>query len=399
MQEPVVAAPVKEAEAQPVAETSEVPAPVSALVPPTLEPLALVPEALEPQVDGAPAAVEATSTAPVVEVEQPIIVSEDSSQEQPPHEAPEEEDQGVPMTLDSSMAEAGRTILADYLHKLEKAEPVAREGSDPEGVHDMRVATRRLRASLELLEETVYDSQETKRYRKQLRGLAQALGNTRDADVFLQNLEEYRSKLSEEDQAGIEPLYHEIKQRQTRSRKAMLKTLDNRKTRKLLKKLKTFVETPESGVVKQPRDPHEVVPFLVKHFVASTVWRRYEEVLAYEAVVSQDTSVAVLHRLRVAAKHMRYTVEYFQDALPATVKTLHKQLVDIQDHLGDLHDDQVAIELCEHLLKANPEDAPLRTYQSIRAAHLEQVRQKFLPEWHSLTNGTYKTRLATALKG
>ena len=305
----------------------------------------------------------------------------------------------VAMSLEADLAEAGRAVLHEHFQKLQKAAPVAHEGSDTEGVHDMRVATRRLRASLQILEETVYQPKVTHRYRRQLRGLAESLGRVRDNDVFLEHLEHYRATLSEEGQAGLEPLRQGILDRQARNRKAMLKTLDSAKTRKMLHRLEEFVTTPGAGLLRPTGDGNESHPTLVRHFVTSTVWRRYEEVLAYETRVGPITPVAVLHRLRVASKRLRYSLEFFQDALPSAVKTLHKQLVDLQDQLGAMHDHQVAIELCESFLKINPTDTALQAYQDQRATDLEKLRGDFLPHWQAVIAPAYKAKLAGTLIG
>ncbi len=306
---------------------------------------------------------------------------------------------GVEMTAGANMAEAGRGILYHQLSKLRKAEPVAREGSDPEGVHDMRVATRRLRAALQVLGETVYDSKLTGRYRKDLRKLANALGETRDSDVFLEHLNQYIAQLPEADQAGMEPLRQEIESRRTAGRKAMLKLLDNTKTEKLLQKLEHFVNKEGAGLAGKSVDEAEAAPSLVRHFAGSAIWRRYEEVLAYETVMGPQTSVVVLHRLRVACKRLRYTVEFFQDALPTGVKQVHQQLVEAQDELGVLHDHQVAIELSEKLLEDNPGDTVLQTYHDKRQAEMEQIRAQFPAQWQNLISATYRRQLATILAG
>lgn len=307
--------------------------------------------------------------------------------------------QTVAMTAGASMAEAGRGLLYNQLQKLRKAEPIAREGSDPEGVHDMRVATRRLRAALKVLEETVYDRKQTARYRKELRGLANALGVTRDADVFMEHLNVYTAMLPDVERAGLEPLHRELESRRTQGRKEMLKVLDNARTEKLLRKLEHFAATPGAGVADRETEQDEIAPSLVRHFAGSAIWRRYEEVLAYETAIGPGTPIEVLHRLRVACKRLRYTLEFFQDALPSGVKTAQKQLVEVQDDLGALHDHQVAIELCESLLRSRPDDLPLRTYQSSRTKDIERIRLEFNPHWQTLTGAAYKRQLATALAG
>lgn len=305
----------------------------------------------------------------------------------------------VKMSGGANMAEAGRGILLQQYYKLRKAEPVARDGTDPEGVHDMRVATRRLRAALKVLEETVYNPEQTARLRRQLRGLANALGETRDTDVFLEHLNHYAEQLPQEETVGLEVLREELLRRRVVSRQHMLKVLDNPKTEKLLRKLEKFVTTAGAGVVEPEVEEHEVGATLVRHFAGSAVWRRYEEVLSYETAIKPDTPIEVLHRLRVACKRLRYTLEFFQEALPVTVKTLHKQLIEVQDDLGAMHDHQVAIALSEELLRDHPEDSALRKYEDSRLADIQRLRDDFMTKWQTLAGSNYRKQLASALAG
>jgi triphosphatase len=69
----------------------------------------------------------------------------------------------TPMSRNADLAEAGRSILAKHLFKLHEAWPVAQTGDDPEGVHEMRVSTRRLRATLAALGEAVYEERIVKK--------------------------------------------------------------------------------------------------------------------------------------------------------------------------------------------------------------------------------------------
>lgn len=304
--------------------------------------------------------------------------------------------EAVAMTAGANLAEAGRTLLRQQLEKLHNAEPVAREGSDPEGVHDMRVATRRLRAMLKVLEESVYEPEITAEFRGKLRKLANALGATRDNDVFLEHLKAYFAELSPEEQAGLQPLLDAVNDLRDAARHEMLKVLDSAKTTRLLARLEKFVNKPGAGV-RRKAAKNEMAPNLVRHFAGSAILRRYEEVLAYESVINPQTPIEVLHRLRVACKRLRYTLEFFQEALPDTVKALHKQLTSIQDDLGELHDHQVAIELCKEILSDHPEDVALHLYQSRRAADIVKAREAFTAKWQGLSGSDYRQALTGAI--
>src|SRR5262249_25814303 len=98
----------------------------------------------------------------------------------------------VPYELDQAIggeliAEAARRQLRRFFDKLLAREDAVRDGEDIEDVHQMRVATRRIRASLQVVE-GVYDRQLIRRFRRGLRRVARSLGLVRDGDVFLEHL-------------------------------------------------------------------------------------------------------------------------------------------------------------------------------------------------------------------
>jgi CHAD domain-containing protein len=302
----------------------------------------------------------------------------------------------VPMRPGEPLAEAGRAVLLKHFEKLRKNEQLARDG-DPEGVHDMRVATRRLRAGLKVLEKTVYDADRVGKFRRKLRTLANALSDTRDSDVFLEHLERYATTLPGEKLVGIEPLRHAITERREAGHRHMIRTLDDKNTARLLSKLEAFLTTPNEGVRRAPKDSNEAAPVLVRHFSGSAIWRLYEEVLAYETKLPAD--IDVLHRLRVAYKRLRYTLEFFEEALPSQAKALIKQLVDVQDYLGALHDHQVAIERVERLEKQHPDDVALLDYAALRANERDQLHSQFETPWLNLSGPDFRRSLASVLAG
>ncbi|NWJ98945.1 MAG: CHAD domain-containing protein [Chloroflexi bacterium] len=302
----------------------------------------------------------------------------------------------VPMRPGEPLSEAGRAVLLKHLEKLRKNEQLAREGN-VEGVHDMRVATRRLRAGLKVLEKTVYKAEQVGKFRRSLRTLANALGDTRDSDVLLEHLERYAATLPSEKLVEIEPLRQSITDRREAGQRHILRTLDNKATAKLFNKLEAFLTTPSEGLRKSPSDKNEAAPLLVRHFSGSVIWRCYEEVLAYETKL--PANIEVLHRLRVACKRFRYTLEFFEEALPGQAKPLIQQLVKAQDHLGTLHDHQVAIERVERLEKQHPDDLALVDYATLRAKERDQLYSQFETLWLALSGADFRRSLAAILSG
>jgi len=87
--------------------------------------------------------------------------------------------------------------------------------SDIERVHDMRVATRRLRAAMEVFA-ACFSKSEHKRLLREVKALADVLGERRDPDVAIDALEGIAAELSAADRPGIGNLVDEIRRGQGR---------------------------------------------------------------------------------------------------------------------------------------------------------------------------------------
>jgi CHAD domain-containing protein len=108
---------------------------------------------------------------------------------------------------------------------------------DIEGVHDMRVATRRLRAAMEIFAPAF----PKKRHRRELgevKRLADALGERRDPDVMIAGLRELESKLTKEDMPGIESLVDELRAGQEQANDQLERTLAEARKDRLRERLR-----------------------------------------------------------------------------------------------------------------------------------------------------------------
>jgi CHAD domain-containing protein len=113
---------------------------------------------------------------------------------------------------DPYAAAAARVVRVRTAELAEHAAGVL-DVDEIEGVHNMRVATRRLRAALEVFEPCF----PRKRYRAALRevkALADALGERRDRDVTIASLREFAAAVDQEDQPGLESLIARVRAEQ-----------------------------------------------------------------------------------------------------------------------------------------------------------------------------------------
>ncbi len=108
---------------------------------------------------------------------------------------------------------------------------------DIEGVHDMRVATRRLRAAMEIFAPCF----PRKRHRSALREvkrLADLLGARRDPDVMIERLRAVEAELTQEDRPGIESLCQELRASQDDANERLSAALDRVREEKLPERLR-----------------------------------------------------------------------------------------------------------------------------------------------------------------
>ena len=93
-----------------------------------------------------------------------------------------------------------------------------------EGVHDMRVATRRLRAVMEIFAEA-FPKKEHRRLLKEVKALADALGERRDRDVAILAMTSAADALTAADRPGIEHLITELRDEQAGANSSLAEAL------------------------------------------------------------------------------------------------------------------------------------------------------------------------------
>ncbi len=120
-------------------------------------------------------------------------------------EAPAEPDLG-PTKIDASMSvgAAAYAVLRGHVVRLLAAEPGTRLGEDIEALHDMRVASRRLRVAMKLFAAVL--PARLARQCEEIRRVGRALGAVRDLDVHLAELETWAATRDPADAAALEPL-------------------------------------------------------------------------------------------------------------------------------------------------------------------------------------------------
>lgn len=145
---------------------------------------------------------------------------------------------------DTPFAQAARLTVAVRAGELRDhgGDDVLDTG-DIERVHDMRVATRRLRAVLELYE-PCFERKAHAKALKEVKRLADALGARRDPDVQLERLEEFRHSLPPAGRGGLELLEEQLRAEQEAGNERLAKALKRARKRDLDGRLERLAQGP-----------------------------------------------------------------------------------------------------------------------------------------------------------
>lgn len=299
------------------------------------------------------------------------------------------------------MADAMRAIMARLFTRLQQKEADVRRGEDAEAVHDMRVATRRLRTAMRVATPFFRRGTFTP-FTADVKRLADRLGAVRDLEVLQIDLAAYRKKHEKQsrtyDLAELADYWHSSEET---ARLSLRKYLDGRKYAKFLKDFTAFFEldalptvTPQPGMLLRVS---EVLPM--------EIWRAYGGMRSYEPHLVQP-KVEDLHGLRIAGKRFRYLLEFFREVLPAPVEEIITVVVGIQDHLGALNDAQVACAVIEAYLHdrehADGTFQPLKgvsSYLADRHQRMSDLMAEAPSAWNSLGNPLFRRQLGQMAAG
>ena len=291
----------------------------------------------------------------------------------PPDAAP------VPLPSSPTLADVLRATLADALERIVRNDPLARLGEDPEGVHQLRVAFRRLHSDIRTLADAVDPAWRT-RIEPELSAAVSALGQARDLDVLLAG---FRRDVAGAEAARLAPLFSDLERRRAEAHASLRLVLEGDAYVKLLDELVAAVAEPPVGETGSAR-ASVALPALTL-----AAWDR----LARRADrLEPESPVGDFHRVRIAAKRARYAVDLASRILPGRTGSgaarLAERIAELQDQLGSLQDAAVA----EVAIRGSASGTKVGTAFAFEAGRLvERARQRaavaqaeFLEAWPSV---------------
>lgn len=239
----------------------------------------------------------------------------------------------IPLDAAASPAAAFRLIALSCLDHLQQNHQGAIASEDPEYIHQMRVATRRLRAALRLFGPLLPDGF-TAPLLPALRELTTMLGHARDLDVLQAEIAEPVMQALP-DEPRLAALIGVITERRFDARREATRFLRSPRHGSLVLQALAALHAPPGGKVGAGGTVGDAT---LIGFAANRLRRLRKKVLALAAAARIDDPCS-LHALRIGIKRLRYALEFFTPLAAArSMRRLLAQLASLQDTLGQIND-------------------------------------------------------------
>jgi inorganic triphosphatase YgiF len=234
---------------------------------------------------------------------------------------------------DMTAAEGFRAIGFSCLHHLE-ANRAAVLNDDPEGIHQMRVGLRRLRAALSLFKPLI-EGGELEAIKRDLKWVTGELGPARDFDIFV---EQTVMPMEKHPPAGLAALETDLKARRHKGFVRAKRMVRSQRYRRILLKTGLWL-TGGDWATGDDRLRRDLRKRKLKDMARDILTARTAKTARKLKKLDKLTAMQ-RHKLRIALKKLRYAVGFFESLFPRPGR-FAARLKQLQDALGRLNDIQV----------------------------------------------------------
>lgn len=275
----------------------------------------------------------------------------------------------VPATAKDSVGRHVRAALHAQTLAMLHYEPGTRTGADPEDLHQMRVAVRRLRAVLKSAPGSVPDCTGL---RAELGWLGGALGPVRDLDVLIDRLRAETDDFPDDERAVAATLLDGLVAERLVAREHLTTALNSARYRTLLTHLAQAANSEVDAKAPQPK-------------LLDLVRAPYRKLRRAVAALPADPADEQLHRLRILGKRLRYAAELVRPIAGKQLKDLVRASKELQEVLGEHQDACVAEQEVRRLVAAQGDvvdwDLVFVAGRLVEREHVRRVATR--DQWHT----------------
>jgi inorganic triphosphatase YgiF len=257
----------------------------------------------------------------------------------------------VELAADIATAGAFQAMAGNALGQIAANAVLLRATPDPEAIHQLRVAARRLR-SLMATFSPMLKSLEMERLKDELRWLAHACDDARNLDVFSERLEA-TLKVMDPAPTGAAALRAALAEARNKAAVAAAEAARSERFRSLMLDLTAWIET-GAWLADEVREELRRAP--ARAFAAHVLGERRRKLMKKGRDLAHLDDAA-RHDARIEAKKLRYTAEAFASLFgDKAVRRFVGRMKDLQDELGALNDLRLAAQVLDRVPMA-PEAA------------------------------------------
>jgi CHAD domain-containing protein len=296
------------------------------------------------------------------------------------------------ITAHMSAADVAYAVMRKHFGTFLANEAGTRLGDDIEALHDMRVATRRLRAAMSAF--APFCPPRLQPFRDQFGWVAALLGEVRDLDVQIERMAEWRAGFNEAQAHALDSLEALLAARRAVARKRMLAGLDSRRCESLIARFATTLRRGPVRSFAPGRTPILAVgPDLVE--------RRYRRLRRNGDKIDRKTLAGTYHLLRIDAKKLRYALEFVGPIYGKPATDFVVRLTALQDLLGLHQDADVAQEVLHGIAETHGRRLGPATLLVMGAIaeryrrHAEELRRDFPRAYKPITGAEWRNLLKT----
>jgi CHAD domain-containing protein len=242
---------------------------------------------------------------------------------------------------------AMKSILKIFLHTIRCNEQGIIEDIDIEFLHDFRVAIRRTRAALSLLQE-VFPSAITKKFKKDFSFIGKKSNILRDLDVYLLNEKIYKNTIPDQFKKPLSFLFDQLRDERKNAHQDFVDLLNSQRYKNIINGWQKFLDFETIDNDTTPRKAKHPIILLAKPIILNQL----KMILKLGSEINDETEDKKVHILRLECKKLRYLLEFFSSLFPKNrVVKFIDHLKILQDNLGKFNDYSIQQEFLQKYLR------------------------------------------------